>query len=1086
MRKLLQCLLVGIFTLTVDGVLAQHRKSSGSIQKPIDSKLFDSLKFRSIGPAFMSGRIADIAIDPTNESTWYVAVGSGGVWKTTNAGTTFHPIFDKQISFSIGCVTIDPNNPFVIWVGTGENVGGRHVGFGDGIYRSEDGGSTWTNMGLKNSEHISKISVDPSNSNIIFVAAQGPLWSKGGERGFYKSTDGGKSWKKTLGDDEWTGVTDFVVDPRDPDRIYAATWQHHRTVASWMGGGEKTKIYLSTDGGETWKTLKTGLPEGKMGKIGLAISPQDPDVIYAAIELNRTKGGFYRSANRGASWTKMSDRIAGATGPHYYQEIYASPHKFDQVYFMDNPLWVTENGGKSFKRVNTVAKHVDNHAIAFKKNDPNYIIVGTDGGVYESFDLGTSWRYMENLPVTQFYKVAVDDTEPFYNIYGGTQDNSTQGGPSRTDNLTGIRNADWRVVLNWDGHQPATEPGNPDIIYAERQSGNLSRIDMITGEVIDIQPQPGEEEDAERFNWDAPILVSPHAPSTIFFASHRVWMSENRGDSWTAISGDLTKNQERITLPIMGRQQSWDSPWDIGAMSTYNTITSLAESPKKKGVIYAGTDDGLLQITENGGKSWRKIHVSDMGVPATAFINDVKADKYDESTVYVALDNHKYGDYNSYLVKSTDKGGTWISLTNGFGDKNMIWRVVQDHVNKNLLFAGTEKGVFFTVDAGKAWTELKGGIPPISIRDLAIQQRENDLVAASFGRGFFILDDYSALRNVSSDQLEKEAILFEPRNAWRYLPRPTLDFDDVRGSMGSQLYVAPNPDFGAVFTYYLKEELMSEVKIREKREKKLKNGNIPFPGWDVLESESREDNPYIYLEIKDIHGNTVKRILASNKKGFNRVTWNLRVASSKILTLNDKNSDSDGLLAAVGTYSATLNKQIKGKITPLSDTVSVKVTPLYTGALQKSNEEIVTAFWRKYEQVGREVSRLQTKLSNTYKTVNKLLIAVRRTNVESRVIEQVTSLKIRIEKIQTTLNGNAAKNEIGEGGKPTITSRMFALYKGLTWSTYGATATHKETMRIIKKQLGGMNSRLEKASSELSIVAKQVLDAGGPWIEGQD
>jgi len=466
----------------------------------------------------MSGRIADIAIDPTNENIWYVAVGSGGVWKTENAGTTFKPVFDKQVSFSIGCVTIDPNNPFVIWVGTGENVGGRHMGFGDGIYNSEDGGESWTNMGLKKSEHISKIAVHPENSDVIVVAAQGPLWSKGGERGFYKSMDGGKSWKKTLGDEEYTGVTDFVIDPRDPNRIYAATWQHHRTVAAWMGGGEKTKINLSTDGGDTWKELKTGLPDGKMGKIGLAISPQNPDVVYAAIELNRTKGGFYRSSNRGASWTKMSDPVAGATGPHYYQEIYVSPHKFDRVYFMDNPLWVTEDGGKNFSQVNTLDKHVDNHSITFKQSDPNYILVGTDGGVYESFDLGATWRYMENIPVTQFYKVALDDTEPFYNIYGGTQDNSTQGGPSRTDNLTGIRNSDWSVVLNWDGHQPATEPGNPDILYAERQSGNLSRIDMTTGEVTDIQPQPGEDEGSERFNWDAPILVSPHTPSTIFLA----------------------------------------------------------------------------------------------------------------------------------------------------------------------------------------------------------------------------------------------------------------------------------------------------------------------------------------------------------------------------------------------------------------------------------------------------------------------------------------------------------------------------------------------------------------------------------------
>ena len=562
---------------------AQKRKkqSASSSPKPISSELFKNFKFRNIGPAFMSGRIADLAIHPTNENIWYVAVASGGVWKTMNAGVTFNPIFDDQSVYATGCITIDPNNSNVIWVGTGENNGGRHLSFGDGIYKSEDGGTSWTNMGLKNSEHIAKIAVHPNNSDIIRVASQGPLWSSGGDRGFYISTDGGTTWEKTLGDEEYTGVTDFEVDAGNPDRIYAATWQHHRTVAAYMSGGPKTKIYASEDGGNTWKELKKGLPKESMGKIGLAVSPQNSNVVYAAIELNRRKGGIYKSTDRGGSWEKMSDQVAGATGPHYYQELYASPHKFDQIYLMDNQLQMSEDGGKTFTAVNTNSKHVDNHAMAFKNNDPNYMMVGTDGGVYESFDSGDNWRYMENLPVTQFYKVAVDDAVPFYNIYGGTQDNSTQGGPSRTDNVSGIRNADWKVVLNWDGHQPAIEPGNPNIIYAERQQGNLSRIDTRTGEAIDIQPQPSSGEPFERFNWDAPILVSPHAPSTIFFASQRVWKSENRGDSWTAISGDLTKNQERLELPIMGKKQSWDSPWDVLAMSNYNTITSLAEIPFK-------------------------------------------------------------------------------------------------------------------------------------------------------------------------------------------------------------------------------------------------------------------------------------------------------------------------------------------------------------------------------------------------------------------------------------------------------------------------------------------------------------------------
>ena len=374
------------------GVVHGQRRGTSSPLKPIDSKLFDNYKFRSIGPAFMSGRIADLAIDPTNENIWYVAVASGGVWKTVNAGTTFAPIFDEQSVYSIGCVTIDPNNPYHVWVGTGENDGGRHIGFGDGIYRSTDGGASWQNMGLKESEHISKIIVHPDNSDVIYVASQGPLWSPGGERGFYKSTDGGKSWKRTLGDDQWMGVTDMAVDPRNANRIYAVTWEHHRTIAAYMSGSTNNRIYLSTDGGETWEKLKTGLPEGNWGKTALAVSPVDPDVVYAAIEQDRRTGGVWRSANRGGSWTKMSNTVAGATGPHYYQEIFASPHKLDRLYFMNNDLLKSEDGGKTFEPMDERAKHGDNHAVAFKASDPNYLLVGSDGGVYESFDLGDNWR----------------------------------------------------------------------------------------------------------------------------------------------------------------------------------------------------------------------------------------------------------------------------------------------------------------------------------------------------------------------------------------------------------------------------------------------------------------------------------------------------------------------------------------------------------------------------------------------------------------------------------------------------------------------------------------------------------------------
>ncbi|MCK4990770.1 MAG: hypothetical protein KAS29_09800, partial [Bacteroidales bacterium] len=738
----------------------------------IDSSVVSGLKFRNIGPAFCSGRIADIAIHPDDEHTWYVAVGSGNVWKTVNAGVTWKPIFDDQSSYSIGCVTVDPGNPNTIWVGTGENVGGRHVGYGDGIYRSQDGGKTWKNMGLKASERISKVIVHPENSDILFVAVQGPLWTSGGERGLYKSTDGGASWKKVLGGNEWTGVTDIAMDPGNPDFLIAATWQRHRTVAAYLGGGPGSGIHRSSDGGESWEKLTTGLPKSNMGKIGLGISPFDSNVMYAAITLDRRTGGVFISRDRGSSWTKQSDAVAGATGPHYYQELYVSPHKEGRIYLADVRIQVSEDHGKTFSRLKELNKHSDNHSMNFIASDPDYLLVGTDGGIYESFDLAENWRFMGNLPLTQYYKLAVDDAEPFYNVFGGTQDNGTHAGPSRTIYTEGIRNADWQHILGGDGHQTATEPGNPGIVYGESQQGVLFRIDRVSGEQVFIQPQPGTGEPPERFNWDTPILVSAHDPARIYTASYRVWRSDNRGDSWETVSGDLTRGLERIEQPIMGRKQSWDNPWDISAMSNYSTITSLGESPVQEGILYVGTDDGLIQVTLDKGNSWKLIEVGSIsGIPATAFVNDIRADLSDANTVYAVLDNHKYGDFKPYIIKSTDAGNSWKLISGTIDDRTLVWRLVQDHVRKDLLFAATEFGIWFTVDGGEKWVQMKGGLPTISFRDIQIQRRESDLVGASFGRGFFILDDLSPLRELTTDMLKEEAKLFPVKDVWLYNPR---------------------------------------------------------------------------------------------------------------------------------------------------------------------------------------------------------------------------------------------------------------------------------------------------------------------------
>jgi photosystem II stability/assembly factor-like uncharacterized protein len=1053
----------------------------------VSDKTYSGLKFRNLGPAFVSGRIADIAIHPQDESIMYVAVGSGGVWKTTNAGTTWKPVFDKQTSYSIGCVTIDPNNPATIWVGTGENVGGRHVAFGDGIYVSYDEGESWENMGLKNSEHLSKIIVHPTNPNVIWVASQGPLWTKGGERGIYKSVDGGKTWKRTLGDAEWVGATDIIIDPRNADVLYAATWQRHRTVAAYMGGGPGTGLHKTIDGGETWTKLTNGIPKSNLGKIGMAISPFNPDVIYADIELDRKTGGLFISKNKGASWTKQSDAVSGGTGPHYYQELYASPHQEGTLFLMNNNVLISEDHGKTFNRMNERNKHVDTHAMAFKMSDPDYVIMGTDGGLYESYDLTKTWRFIKNLPITQYFKVAVDDSEPFYNIYAGTQDNGSHGGPSRTTNRNGISNADWWKTLGADGHQSAIEPGNPDITYGEFQQGALWRVDQTTGESVFIQPQPRKGDPYERFNWDAPILVSPHNPTRLYFASQRVWKSENRGDEWVPISNDLTMNQDRITLPIMGKNQSWDNAWDIGAMSNYNTITSLAESPKQEGLIYAGTDDGIIQITEDGGANWRKLELGSIkGIPATAFVNDVRADLFDAATVYAALDNHKYGDYKPYLIKSTNMGKSWTIINGDLPETLLTWRLVQDHVKKDLLFAATEYGIYFTVNGGSKWIKLTGGIPTISFRDIAIQRRENDLIGASFGRGFFVLDDISPLRDFTPSMMNAEATLFSTRKAYWYAQRQGL------GGQGDTEYRADNPPFGAVFTYFMPDKLKSLKDVRKAKEKELtkQKASIPFPGWDAIEAENRQEKPSILLTIKDSDGNVVNVVKGTNKTGFNRVAWNLSYADRSGESLTPprmgRNFFGGGIMATPGTYSMTLSKVVNGKVTDLVGSQNFEVVPLGEGALKGASFADMNSFRLEYQAFQQDLKATRNVLATNIKVVDAMGRALGKAEKPtSELLTKLYDTKMQLLDLDKAMNGDDTKGEIGERSNPTPSDagRMGRMALG---NTYGPTANHKAAFSRAVDQLVEIKLAIKKVNNEtIPALEKELKAAGAPWIEGQ-
>ncbi|MDA0993141.1 MAG: glycosyl hydrolase [Proteobacteria bacterium] len=1061
---------------------------------------FSGLEMRSIGPAMMSGRIADIAINPDDPSNWYVGVASGGIFKTNNGGTTWKTIFDDQDSYSIGCITLDPNNPEIIWVGTGENDAGRHIAYGSGVFRSRDGGTTWENMGLKASEHIGMIRVDPRDSNVVYVAAQGPLWSGGGDRGLFKSTDGGLTWGKLLGDglsnaaidDQYTGVSEVHLDPRNPDVVYAVSWQRLRNVAVLMDGGPGSGIHKSTDGGKNWRELTEGLPKEDMGHVGFAISPQNPDVVYATIELAHRTGGFYRSENGGESWEKQNDYLSGGTGPHYYQEIFADPHHFDRVYQMDVRLHVTHNGGKDFQAMQSETKHVDHHAMAFHPHDKDYLLVGNDGGVYESLDTGKTWRYMANMPISQFYKVAVDYDEPFYNVYGGTQDNSSLGGPHRTDNNVGIRNSDWYLTLGADGHQSAADPTNPNIIYANWQQGNLTRYDRATGESVHIQPQPAAGEPEERFNWDAPILISPHNPETLYFASYRVWQSNDRGDSWRAISGDLTRDQIRLQQPLMGRRWSADSNWDLGAMSQYNTITSLSESPLVAGLIYAGTDDGLIQISEDGGASWRRID-SLPGVPDNFFVNDIKADLHDANTVYVVVDDHKSGDFSPYLLKSENRGRSWRSISSNLPERHILWRLVQDHVNPDLLFTATEYGVFFSVNSGAAWTKLSGGVPNISFRDLAIQTRENDLVGATFGRSFYVLDDYSPLRTVSADLLTTGSVLFPVRRAHWYIPkRPhSCETAGCVDSQGDAYFVSPNPPFGAVFTYYLAEERRS-LKDQRKEAEKARVGSsqdVEFASLRRLDEEVLEDEPAIVFTVTDSTGNVIRHIEAPAKAGFQRVAWDLRypvVHPWQPESERNENSSAAGVLVAPGSYRVSMQQRVDGELTDLGQNETFEVVSIRKPTLPGSTQQQRVAFQRQVDEMNRAVDGTLSSIDEVLSQLGAIEEMLQNSTAELALYTQANSIEKRLIGQRDRLSGNSTSREYAVNGPMPVTSRLSHAAYDPNTNAYGPTSTQGQSLSIAQGEFNDISNQLTLLiNSEYRSLLNALDAAGVPWTPGR-
>ncbi len=1079
-KALLFAGVLGIINLQAQKKQPVVKAENQPAKKTSFEMLLDGMSFRSIGPAVTSGRISDLVVNPQNKSQWYIAAASGGIWKTDNAGTAFYPVFDAQGSFSIGCLSLDPLNRNILWAGTGENNNQRSVAYGDGVYKTEDGGKTWKNMGLKNSEHIGMIAIDPGNSNTVFVAAYGPLWSAGGDRGIYKTEDGGLSWNRILFVSDNTGFNEIHIDPHNPNILYATAHQRRRHEWTYLGGGPESAIYRSMDRGKSWTKLENGLPKGDIGRIALAVSPVKSDLLYALIEAGPETKGLYVSKDRGASFEKRSSY---ATAGNYYMEIFADPVNPDKVYSMNTWAEVSTDGGRSFHGLGEKNKHVDNHAIWIDRENTGHILMGCDGGLYETWDGAASWDYKANLPITQFYRVTVDNALPFYNVYGGTQDNNTLGGPSRTISASGIHNYDWFVTVGGDGFKTVVDPLNPDIVYSQWQYGGLIRFNKKTGEVLDIRPQEMAGQDAFRFNWDAPLLLSHHSNTTLYFAAQNVFKSTDMGSSWQVISLDLSSGLDRNKLPVMGKIWSMDAVAKNQSTSIYGNITALAESPKDAKLLYAGTDDGLIHVSTDGGQSWQRTG-SISGIPEQALVQNIYASKHDVNLAYAVINNHRNGDFKPYIIKSTDKGKTWTGIQSDLPERGSVQCLAEDHINKDLLFAGTDFYLYASADGGKSWKRFGGGLPVINIKEIVIQERENDLILGTFGRGFYILDDYSPLQNYSSKKNEMEnnaATIFPVKDALVFIPSTPLGHKG-KSFQGESFYTAPNPPLGAVITYSVKDDSKTLAELRKEREEKQTND--PYPAKDSIRLEDTEAETYILAVISDANGNVVRQYKQPAKKGVYRLVWNGRLEKTSPVTFYTPNPDNpyegedQGPLALPGEYSISL-KLVKGyNVSQIGETVRFRLKtlfPLNTDNAGFNNE--LAEFRRVVLGVNQYCNELHVRINFIKKGLHQIQ--------DQALLNRIAAIDAALIKIQMQLHGDGSLASREFETLPGLVGALEGIVGNLWATSQPATGTYTARLAELKKQFGSVYNDILGLKTLLEELEKQLDNKQFPYTPGR-
>lgn len=998
---------------------------------------FDRLHFRGIGPATPSGRVDDVAVLESNPAIFYVAGATSGVWKTENMGTTFTPVFDHEGSASVGDIAMAPTDPNVLWVGTGENNNRQSSSWGDGVYKTADGGRTWKNVGLRESRQIARILVDPVDFDVVYVAALGDLWAAGGERGVYKTTNGGQTWQRVLHVDDDTGATELLMDPQNNKVLYAATYQRRRQPWGMNGGGHGSAIWKSTDAGLSWTKLEAGIPEGPKGRIGMDIYYRNPNVLYAKIE-HATESGTYRSDDAGLSWRKLSNENPR---PMYFSQIRIDPQTDSRIYSLGVSLNVSDDGGKTWRSDGATNMHVDHHAMWINPSNPNHIVLGTDGGVGISHDRSRTWVYMTNLPFSQPYKVAFDMQTPYY-VCTGLQDNNTWCGPSAVRTNSGIINDDWYVIHGGDGFQPLMDPKDSRVLYGESQNGRMSRIDRLTNERTTIRPEPMEGESSDRWNWDTPMMLSAHDPQTIYVGAQRLYRSSDRGHTWQAISPDLTSNTKRDELAIMGVKDPEVRIARNDGVTDWSTLVTIAESPARAGVLWTGSDDGVVSVSPEGGKQWTNVTDKVPGVPAKTYVSRIAPSRFEARTAYVTFDGHRSGDYGTYVFVTTDLGGSFRSLAGNLPKGEVARTIAEDLKNPDVLYLGTETGLWVTLNRGKEWHRVKANLPTVPIYDIALHPRDNDMILGTHGRGIWILDDLTPFQQYPKSE-GSPAFAFEPAPAHAF----NAANDQMKGFEGDRRFLGPNPVAGATLTYRLRADA-----------KDLK--------WTIRDGANSV--------VREISGDATRD---AAKAGLNSVAWDLRVQPLPPLRTQQPGQGqggggfggggTNGPFVLPGTYRATLS--VDGKD---ANTVNVVVAG-------DRDIQITDADRKVWHDTALALHQLQRRANDLADSVNDAWAQFQYLQQQTRTRTLPANLKGQLDAVAKELE--AARRRLGLAGgggfgnTENVRGRIGQVKNGVMAATAHPTEVQMRQLKELQAALPKLEAEVKAAVAKVAPLARDLV-----------